>query len=359
MTNNQSQTQLPASQTSVARYALGGVLLGFLLPVFACLCLMLSMFAGLGSLGNSAASSASTSIDTMPFGSTNSQPTAQYVSGPRTGPAIAIVDVAGPIVTGSDSGNGLTSSGNAASGPIVKSIKAAAKDSNVKAIILRVNSPGGSVVASNEIHKALKASGKPVVALMTETAASGGFYVSMAADHIVAHPDGLTCSIGVIFQLVNIKGLSEQFGIKDVTIVSGKNKDLGNQFRDMRPDERELLQNIVTEMYEGFVTIVSDGRKLPKDEVRKIADGRICTGRQALSYKLVDELGGEDEAIAKAASLGGIAGEPRVLQYRRQTPFSTLLGETVVRQFLTALGLPVTASASPFAPTERMVLEYR
>lgn len=352
MTTNQPQ---PQPQTNVARYALGGVLLGFLLPVFACLCLMLSMFAGIGSLGRG--TSAATA-ENLSFGATSIEPTAQYVSGPRTGPALAIVDVAGAIVTGSDSGNGITSSGNAASGPIIKSIKAAAKDSNVKAIILRVNSPGGSVVASNEIYKALKASGKPVVALMTETAASGGFYVSMAADHIVAHPDGLTCSIGVIFQLVNIKGLSEQLGVKDVTIVSGKNKDIGNQFRDMRPDERELLQNIVTEMYEGFVTIVSDARKLPKDDVRKIADGRICTGRQALSYKLVDSLGGEEDAITKAAALGGIAGEPRVVQYRRQTPFSVFLGETMVQQLFAALGLPVSAAA-PFTPNERMVLEYR
>jgi protease-4 len=352
--SNQIQAQPHTmSQTQVARYALGGVALGFALPIFLCLCLTLALFAGLNSLGRNMVNAADPNALSSGLAL---QPTAQYVSGPRSGAAIAIVDVNGPIVTGnSDSVTGFTGSAQAVSGPIVKSIKSASKDADVKAILLRVNSPGGSVVASNEIYKALKASGKPVVALMTETAASGGFYVSMAADHVVAHPDGLTCSIGVIFQLVNIKGLSEQLGIKDVTIVSGKNKDIGNQFRDMRADEKELLQTMVTEIYEGFVTIVSDARKLSKDEVRTIADGRICTGRQAQAMKLVDSLGGEEDAITKAAGLGGIVGEPRVIQYRRQTPFSALIGESIVNQLFALLGLPATGITN----TQNMILEYR
>jgi protease-4 len=344
MTEQKQQTQ----GNRTAAWAIAGVLIGFALPVFLCVCLTLSTFIGLGAVfGGSAAAASATAPRTI---------VPSHVSGPLVGSAVALIDVNGTIVSGETPDFDLT--GNtavAASGNIVKLIKQAANDPQVKAIVLRVNSPGGSVIASDEIYHALREAGKPVVAQMDELAASGGYYVSMAADHIVAHPDTLTGSIGVISQFTNYRELFDKLGLKVTTIKTGENKDFGSPTEPFTEEDKKLWQAVVNEAYENFVNIVADNRRMTKEEVKVLADGRVYTGRQALSLKLVDQLGYLEDAIDKAASLGGITGEPRVVQYRRQTPFSALLGQMVVKTILNALGIPADALNGNAGPT----LEYR
>jgi protease-4 len=332
-----------------AAWTLTGVIVGFMLPLILCVCVTAATFAGLGSLG------ASNTNTTPAFAGQRATISPVHVSGPLTGPAVALVDVSGPIVTGDGAEQfDLTGGATAQSGAIVRAIRAAARDNNVKAIVLRINSPGGSVVASDEIYKALKDSGKPVVAQMGETAASGGYYVAMAAKHIVAHPDTTTGSIGVIYNGTNIEGLYEKLGLKSVIVKSAENKDIGNPTVPFTEEDRKIFQTLVDEIYDGFLTLVSDSRGIGKEELRKIADGRIYTGKQALALKLVDSLGYEQDAIDKAASLGGISGEPRVVQFRRQTPFAALFGQTLARTILQAFGIPMEA-VTKTTPT----LEYR
>ncbi len=179
----------------------------------------------------------------------------------------------------------------------------AIKDNDaVKGIILRVNSPGGGVVESAEIHNKLmqikKETKKPIYVSMGAQAASGGYYISAPADKIFASPETMTGSLGVIMQSYNFEGLAEKYGIDMVTIKSGKFKDLMNPFREVTEDEKEILQSMVTSSYNQFVKVISEGRSMPEDEVRKIADGRIYDGRQALEINLIDELGYLEDAIA-------------------------------------------------------------
>jgi protease-4 len=348
MTNQQNQPISSAAGNRTAAWAIAGVLIGFALPVFLCLCLTLTTFLGLGAAFGGSAAAASTAAPRAI--------TPGYVSGPLVGPTVALIDVNGVIVSGEAADFDFAGNNSvAASGNIVKLIKQAAKDPQVKAIVLRVDSPGGSVIGSDEIYHALKESGKPVVAQMGELAASGGYYVSMAADHIVAYPDTLTGSIGVISQFTNYEELFNKLGLKVTTIKTGENKDFGSPTTPFTEEDEKLWQQVVDEAYDNFVNIIADNRGMTKEEVKALADGRVYTGRQALSLKLVDELGYLEDAIDKAASLGGITGEPRVVQYRRQTPFSALLGQAVVKTILNALGIPTDALAGKKMPT----LEYR
>lgn len=331
-------------------FALAGVLIGFFLPVVLCLCLALATtvpFAlSFGSMGGAGASGGA-----LPAAA----PVPQHASGPLTGPAVAIIDVVGPIVTAGDGSDLFGAGGVAASSVIVRSIEAAAKDPQVRAIVLYVNSPGGSVFASDEIYNALKRSGKPVVAYMSEIAASGGYYVSMAAGRVYAHPDTLTGSIGVISQFTNVEELFGKLGVKVTTITSGSNKDFGSQTRPFTDEDRRLWQSVIDETYDNFAKIVADSRKLPLADVKRLADGRLYTGRQALAAKLVDELGYERDAIRGAADLGGIRGEPRVVRYRRGSPFAALFGESlagaIADRIAARLGLSQALPTSP--------LEYR
>ncbi|QFK72518.1 signal peptide peptidase SppA [Pradoshia sp. D12] len=179
----------------------------------------------------------------------------------------------------------------------------AIKDNDtVKGIILRVNSPGGGVVESAEIHNKLmqikKETKKPIYVSMGSQAASGGYYISTPADKIFASPETMTGSLGVIMQSYNFKGLAEKYGIDMVTIKSGKFKDLMNPFREVTEDEKEILQSMVTSSYDQFVKVIAEGRSMPEDEVRKIADGRIYDGRQAKEINLIDELGYLEDVIA-------------------------------------------------------------
>jgi protease-4 len=344
------QKQMQPSGNRSATWAIVGVLVGFALPVFMCLCLAVTSFAGMGAAFSGLGGAGSTAP--IPS-SAVSQPA--HVSGPLTGPAVALVNVNGAIVSGETADFDFTGNNAvAASGNIVTLIKRAARDPQVKAIVLRVDSPGGSVIGSDEIYHALKEAGKPIVVHMGSLAASGGYYVSMAADHIVAHPDTLTGSIGVISEFTNIEGLYEKLGLKSTIIKSGDNKDFGNPTSPFTGEDTKLWQTVIDETYENFVTIVADNRGMSVEEVKKLADGRVYTGRQAYALKLVDQLGYLDDAIDKASSLGGISGEPRVIEYRRQTPFAQLFGMSVARAILSGLGLPVERLNA-----QQPALEYR
>jgi protease-4 len=205
----------------------------------------------------------------------------------------------------------------------------AEEDPDVKAVVLRVDSPGGSVVGSDEIYQQVLAMNKPVVASMGELAASGGYYVSAPADEIFANPGTLTGSIGVISQFINIEGLLEEYGVEVTTVKSGEFKDIGSLFRSMSDEERVSWQSIIDETYQEFVRIVAEGRELPIDEVKELADGRIYTGRQAMALGLVDQLGNLSAAVQHAAELGGIEGAPRTIEYQQPlNVFQGLFGMT-------------------------------
>ena len=249
---------------------------------------------------------------------------------PGLGEAVAIVRVEGVILSGSPPVSPFNGGGGAYSDQIVEHLERAQKDSSVKAIVLRVDSPGGSVVASDEIYQQMLKMEKPIAVSMGELAASGGYYISAPADVIMANPATLTGSIGVIAQVTNLEELMEKIGVEVVVIKSGIHKDEGSPFREMTEEEKAIWQAIIDEAYGQFVAIVAEGRDLPEEKVREIADGRVYTGKQAMELGLVDELGNLPEAIDRAAELGGIEGEPRLLEYHRPpTLFESFFGSLV------------------------------
>jgi len=197
---------------------------------------------------------------------------------------------------------------------VVKLLKKYERDDDVKAIVLRVDSPGGAVAPSQEIHDAIERikAKKKVVVSMGGLAASGGYYISAPADRIFAEPGTLTGSIGVIFMHFNVRGLLEWAKVEETTLKSGKYKDTLSPFRPIHETDREEIQNISDDVYAQFVQAVAQGRGLPEARVREIAEGRIYTGKRAKELKLVDELGGLDDAIAAAWGLAGQSGEPKV-----------------------------------------------
>jgi protease-4 len=199
----------------------------------------------------------------------------------------------------------------------------------VKAIVIRIDSPGGGVVPSQEIHDAVKRirdkHNKLVIASMGTVAASGGYYIAAATDRIVANAGTLTGSIGVIMELANVEGLMKKIGVESVVIKSGDHKDLGSPFRAMNGEDRHILQNVMDDVHSQFIEAVAAGRSLDIKEVRALADGRIFTGRQAKMAKLVDELGDLNDAIKLAADMGGIEGEPRVVEPRKRFSIRDLL----------------------------------
>jgi len=192
-------------------------------------------------------------------------------------------------------------------------------DQKIKAVVIRIDSPGGAVGASQELfEEALRLNKeKPVVASLATVAASGGYYASLGARHIVANPGTVTGSIGVLMKVPNIGALLEKLGIKTTVVKSGTFKDLGSITRDMTEDERALLQEVIQDIQKQFITAVAKSRKLPEEQVSALADGRIMTGHQALDAKLVDELGNFSVAVDKAASLAGIEGRPELIYPER------------------------------------------
>ena len=328
---------------SSAVWALIGVALGFLLPVFACGGLM--MIAAI-----SASFGPSKEFGSLP----QRRPVAEHVRGPMTGPAVAIIPVNGPIMEGKVSP--WTTEAVASADEIIPMITEAKHDDSVKAIVLEVNSPGGSVVASDRIYHALKDMDKPIVVMMGELAASGGYYISMAGKYIIANPNTLTGSIGVISTFPNASGLMDKLGIQMTVVKSGKEKDFGSPYREMTPEERAYWQKVIDETYNSFVEIVAQNRHMPKDKVLKLADGRVYTGKDALKLGLIDALGYEDDAIAKAADLGGITDVPRVIRYKPAvSPLEALLGSAGQRFGLPTFGLSTFPWNQALAPS----LQYR
>jgi protease-4 len=199
--------------------------------------------------------------------------------------------------------------------PVNDALEKFSKDDSIKAIILRIDTPGGGVGPSQEIFDKVRSvrKKKTVVASMGSMATSGGYYVACAAEKIVANPGSLTGSIGVIMHFTNVEDLFKKVGLRASVIKSGKYKDAGSPFRDMTKEERELLQALIDDVHEQFVDAVSGSRTLDKEKVKEIADGRIFTGRQAVGLKLVDELGDLDHAAEVAATLAQLDGKPELV----------------------------------------------
>jgi protease-4 len=189
------------------------------------------------------------------------------------------------------------------------------RDDGIKAIVLRIDSPGGAVVPSQEIYDKilLVKKSKKIVVSMGSVAASGGYYIACAADRIVANPGTITGSIGVIAQFSQIEELLEKVGLKTTVLKAGKYKDVGSPVREMTPSDKALIQDVIDDIHNQFIETVVSNRKIPRQEIEHIADARIFTGRQALETGLVDDLGNMDHAINTAADLAGIEGEPEIV----------------------------------------------
>ena len=246
---------------------------------------------------------------------------------PTGGPKVAVVELEGIIVDG---------------GAAVRELREHADNGSVKAVVLRVNSPGGVVAPTQEIFAAIqrvRKGGKPVIASLGAVAASGGYYVATAADRIYASPGTLTGSIGVVMQMANIEGLLKKVGVEYVVVKAGSYKDVGNLARSMSPEERKMLQALLDDVYAQFVDAVAEGRGLERTEVLAFADGRIYSGQQALALKMIDEMGGFEDAVEAAGKLANIPGRPRLVYPRKKFSFKDLLESR--------LGLPGTGQLLP------------
>ncbi|WP_462411309.1 signal peptide peptidase SppA [Neobacillus sp. Marseille-QA0830] len=214
---------------------------------------------------------------------------------------IAILDIDG-VIQDTGEADSILQSSSYNHQTFLKKLKAIKEDDTIKGVIVRVNSPGGGVVESAEIHDQLKElqeeAKKPVYISMGSMAASGGYYISTAAKKIYASPETMTGSLGVIMEGINYKGLADKYGVDFVTIKSGKYKDIMSPTREMTEDERQILQKMIDNSYEGFVKVISEGRHMSTDQVKQIADGRIYDGRQAKELNLIDGFGYLDDVIA-------------------------------------------------------------
>lgn len=226
---------------------------------------------------------------------------------------VAVVEVEGVIVDTSD---------------LVRDLKDHLDNSAVRAVVVRINSPGGVVGPTQEVYatiRRLEKAGKPVVASLSAVAASGGYYIAAAANRIYANPGTLTGSIGVIMQMPNVEGLFKKIGVDYVVVKAGEHKDIGNPARPMTPGERRILQALLDDVHAQFIDAVAEGRRMDRAAVVALADGRIFSGAQAKELKLVDALGGLDDAIEGAAQLAGLPPKPRVIQPRRRFSILDLL----------------------------------
>ncbi|AZU63615.1 signal peptide peptidase SppA [Neobacillus mesonae] len=239
---------------------------------------------------------------------------------------IVVLDVDGVIQDTGDSSSFFQSAGYNHQ-LFLKQLKYIKDDDTVKGVILRVNSPGGGVVESAEIHKKLielqKDSKKPVYISMGSMAASGGYYISTAAKKIYASPETLTGSLGVIMEGINYKGLADKYGVDFVTIKSGKYKDIMSPTRKMTEEERNILQSMIDNSYQGFVKVISEGRHLSVDQVKQIADGRVYDGRQAKELKLIDGFGYLDDVITQMKTDEKLKGA-KVVRYTESLGFGSL-----------------------------------
>ncbi|MFH0818352.1 MAG: signal peptide peptidase SppA [Candidatus Micrarchaeota archaeon] len=258
---------------------------------------------------------------------------------------VAVVKVEGEIATSGTSG-GLFGGGTTGSDDIAELAKEAEDRSDVKAVVFEINSPGGSVVASREIYESIKNVKKPKVAYFREVAASGGYYVSMGTDYIIANPDTITGSIGVISTHQELVGLFEKIGINETAITTGPHKDMGSAARPMTEEEKQIIRDIIGEMYDEFKGVVreSRGSRLDLSQFDKMTDGRVVTGRQALKAGLVDELGNKEDAIKKAAGLAGLGDDPGICDIAKPKGFFEEMFGAVGQGFGKALGGAVSAA---------------
>jgi protease-4 len=230
------------------------------------------------------------------------------------GDKIAVVEVRGVITQ---------------SAGVIEEIQQYLADDGVKAIILRVDSPGGGVGPSQEIYREIMRiksnSKRKVVTSMGSVAASGGYYIACASDLIVANPGTITGSIGVVMQFSNFEELLKKIGIKGVVLKSGEHKDIGSPFREMTPEEKRIMQEVLDNVHQQFIQAVAEGRKLERSKVAQIADGRILTGEQAKNLGLVDQLGNLQDTIDITAKMVGIEGKPNVLYPKKRISIWELL----------------------------------
>ena len=205
---------------------------------------------------------------------------------------------------------------------IIEKIVKFRKSASVKAIILRINSPGGVVAPPQEIHREVKKTckEKAVIVSVESIAASGGYYIACAADSIVANPGTLVGSIGVLLPIENIEELLKKIGLQSTVIKSGKYKDIGSMTRPITEEEEVILQDLIDNTYNQFVDVVAEGRGMAREDVLKLADGRVFTGAQAIELGLIDKLGNLQDTIALAAEMVGIEGEPKVIYPQKKRP---------------------------------------
>lgn len=278
----------------------------------------------------------------------------QVVSG-RGPDRVVVIDVVGTI--GVD--DAAAFSAQPTQRQLLAQIRQAREDALVKALVVRVNSGGGTTVASAELHDALReftTTGKPLVVSMGTVAASGGYYIAAPADRIYANADTLTGSLGVILTLTNFEETFDMIGLRTFVYKSGELKDIGSPTREPTPEEQAVLQGIVDEAYGRFVDVIVEGRNLPRDRVIELADGRIYTGQQALEAQLIDALGNLDDAITGAKELAGLPEEALVVRYRTtETLASLLLSSMRQQQQQAADPLGVRSLTNPPPPR----LEYR
>ena len=210
---------------------------------------------------------------------------------------------------------------------VIEELKEHSKNRSVKAIVLRVDSPGGGVAPSQEIYEEIIKikEKKKVVVSMGSVAASGGYYISAPADMIVANPGTLTGSIGVIMEIPNVSDLMEKIGVKTQVVKSGRHKDMASVFKTLTPEEKEILQAVLDDVHDQFIAAVAEARGMEYEVVRKLSDGRIFTGRMAKELGLVDELGNLEDAIMLAGKLTGIKGEPDVVYKEEDFSFIDIL----------------------------------
>lgn len=258
---------------------------------------------------------------------------------------VAVIDVTGTITDMSD--GPWSSGGNVRR--ITQHLADAREAADIDAVVLRINSGGGTAPASQEIYRSVlkvREAGKPVVVSMSEAGASGAYYIAAAADYIIANPSTLTGSIGVVTMFLNASELADEYGVYFETAKSGFYKDLGNPTRPVTEQEREYLAEQINDTFQVFVEAVAQGRGLSIDQVMAVADGRSFTGRQALELGLIDGLGGFEDAIEEAARRAGIEGRPGIVEFREPTPW-------LFRYF----GLSASGARGLLSPVERGLLE--
>ena len=273
---------------------------------------------------------------------------------------VALINIDGIIVESDPSGGfDSLSSDYTSSRKIKRTLNMVTADENVKAVVLRVNSPGGSAAASDQIFEDIKlfknSYNIPVVAYFTDTAASGGYYVSMSADKIIANPANITGGVGVIVSYLNFADFIDRYGIRDITYKSGELKDLTNPFSVPSDIEAEIINEIIEDVYDRFVDVIVEGRKLDKNTVIRLSDGRIYSAKQAVDNQLIDSVGQLGDAFDEAQKLAGIEGASLV-EFGRKGFLDLLFEVTTVRFDIPLLN---SASSLPFSPGINVMYLYR